>query len=125
MVDLSEEAVEENDALLASLMLCATHADAFNAPLTWTLIDNRTTIRKQGKSALPVLSLAHDADRRESLEQEGEGTGQGRAEQGDIDLRNAEQGSEDEAGEEASAEEAEFDMEDTPLLQRAFRSISS
>lgn len=115
MVDLTEEAVGENDALLASLMLCATHADAFNAPLTWTLIDNRTSIRKQGRSTLPVLSLAHDADRRESPEQAGEGTGQERAEQG----------SEDEAGEEASAEEAEFDMEDTPLLQRAFRSISS
>lgn len=84
MEDLAESAAREEGILMASLMLCPEHADAFKPPITWTFTDNRSqtgdeadnlaandqTIRRAG------LSLAHS------------------------------------------------DMEDTPLLQRAFRSIS-
>ena len=80
MENLDETAPAEEGSLIASLMLCSEHADAFKAPLTWTLADNRAqpsdeaddqTIRR------PNLSLARTED-----------------------------------------------MEDTPLLQRAFRSVS-
>lgn len=106
MVDLKGETTEETDALLASLMLCETHADAFNAPLTWTFIDNRSRNREESsiESSIPVLSLAHSADSREGLEQESPSQ-------------------EDEKKSANTLVRAE-DMEDTPLLQRAFRSIS-
>lgn len=106
MVDLTEEAREEADGLLASLMLCETHANAFGAPLTWTFVDNRSFNRKQGTALASVLDLAHNDDRQESLEQ------------GNPESGRSEPGSRQEPGE-------KFDMEDTPLLQRAFRSISS
>lgn len=133
MVDLKGEATEETDALLASLMLCEAHADAFNAPLTWTFIDNRS--RNRGESSIPVLSLAHSADRREITALDS--TEQGSTEHGSSAQGNEEEIEEVGPGERAAADAAEEapqpaipivraeDMEDTPLLQRAFRSISS
>lgn len=121
-MDLTEEAKIESDALLASLTLCEAHADAFKAPLAWSFEDNRSDNRlsagrlsadrssadNQPQQETPTprttLSLAHSADLQEADLQEE--TDLEEASQSAIPLVRAE------------------DMEDTPLLQRAFRSIS-
>lgn len=116
-MDLTEEAKIESDALLASLTLCEAHADAFKAPLAWSFEDNRSdnrlsadrsSVDNQPQQETPTprttLSLAHSADLQEADLQEE--TDLEEASQSAIPLVRAE------------------DMEDTPLLQRAFRSIS-
>ena len=120
-MDLTEEAKIESDALLASLTLCEAHADAFKAPLAWSFEDNRSdnrsdnrlsadrsSVDNQPQQETPTprttLSLAHSADPQEADLQEE--TDLEEASQSAIPLVRAE------------------DMEDTPLLQRAFRSIS-
>lgn len=121
-MDLTEEAKIESDALLASLTLCEAHADAFKAPLAWSFEDNRSdnrlsadrsSVDNQPQQETPTprttLSLAHSADLQEADLQEAdlqEETDLEEASQSAIPLVRAE------------------DMEDTPLLQRAFRSIS-
>ena len=117
MEDLTEEAVKESGVLVASLMLCSEHADAFTAPLTWTFADNRSqtssqsddrTIRRAG------LSLAHSEtmiDSEAAAEEDKDETEGGEAEDSDT-------------GQSAIPLVRAADMEDTPLLQRAFRSIS-
>lgn len=108
MEDLAERAAREDSILVASLMLCSEHADAFKPPITWTFTDNRAqasnqaddqaddqTIRRAG------LSLAHSETMKDGRDEAESNAGQSA-----IPLVRAE------------------DMEDTPLLQRAFRSIS-
>ena len=125
MEDLTEEAARESDVLVASLMLCSKHADAFTAPLTWTFADNRSqndnqtgnppddqTIRRAG------LSLAHSET---MIDSETEATAEDEAEGGEAEGGEAE-GSD--TGQSAIPLVRAEDMEDTPLLQRAFRSIS-
>ena len=80
MENLDETAPPQEGGLIASLMLCSEHAEAFKAPLTWTLTDNRAQPSEEADDQTvrrPNLSLARTED-----------------------------------------------MEDTPLLQRAFRSVS-
>ena len=115
MEDLTEEAVKESGVLVASLMLCSEHADAFTAPLTWTFADNRSqtssqsddrTIRRAG------LSLAHSETMIDSAAEDDKDEAEG-GEAEDFDT-----------GQSAIPLVRAEDMEDTPLLQRAFRSIS-
>lgn len=120
MEDLTENAAGEEGVLVASLMLCSEHADAFKAPLTWTFTDNRArqadelTIRRAG------LSLAHSET---MVDSKTEAAAETDAADTVIEY------SEDEAADSDLAQSAiplvrAEDMKDTPLLQRAFRSIS-
>lgn len=84
MEDLAESAAREEGILMASLMLCPEHADAFKPPITWTFTDNRA-------------QTGDEADDQAA---------------NDLAIRRA------------GLSLAHSDMEDTPLLQRAFRSIS-
>lgn len=84
MEDLAESAAREEGILMASLMLCPEHADAFKPPITWTFTDNRS-------------QTGDEADNQAT---------------DDLAIRRA------------GLSLAHSDMEDTPLLQRAFRSIS-
>lgn len=131
MEDLTEEAARESDVLVASLMLCSEHADAFTAPLTWTFADNRSqndnqtgnppddqTIRRAG------LSLAHSET---MIDPETEATAED--DKGSKDEAEGGEAEGGEAGDSSTGQSAiplvrAEDMEDTPLLQRAFRSIS-
>ncbi len=128
-MDLTEETKIESDALLASLTLCEAHADAFKAPLAWVFEDNRSfednrlsadrsSADNQPQQETPTprttLSLAHSADLQEADLQE-------------ADLQEADIQEEtdlEEASQSAIPLVRVEDMEDTPLLQRAFRSIS-
>ena len=126
MEDLTEEAARESDVLVASLMLCSKHADAFTAPLTWTFADNRSqndnqtgnppddqTIRRAG------LSLAHSET---MIDPETEATAE--ADKGSKDEAEGGEAEDSSTGQSAIPLVRAEDMEDTPLLQRAFRSIS-
>ena len=130
MEDLTGSAAREESILVASLMLCPEHADAFKAPLTWTFTDNRAqmgnqaprqTIRRAG------LSLAHSEtmigpDIEAAIEDEIN------AADAAVEYRKEEaeggEAEDSDTGQSAIPLVRAEDMEDTPLLQRAFRSIS-
>lgn len=123
MEDLTANATREEGVLVASLMLCSEHADAFKAPITWTFTDNRSgnqtdhqTIRRAG------LSLAHSET---MIDSKTEAAAEDEIDDADTVIEY----SEDEAADSSIAQSAiplvrAEDMKDTPLLQRAFRSIS-
>lgn len=89
MEDLAESAAREEGILMASLMLCPEHADAFKPPITWTFTDNRSQTGDEADNQATDDLAANDQTIRR-----------------------------------AGLSLAHSDMEDTPLLQRAFRSIS-
>ena len=128
MEDLDESATTEEGVLVASLMLCSKHADAFKPPITWTFTDNRAqtgdqtddrTIRRAG------LSLAHsetmiDSTTEAQLEDETHIA----AVQDSEDPKDSRDEADSSTGQSAIPLVRTEDMEDTPLLQRAFRSVS-
>lgn len=129
--DLTESATREEGVLVASLMLCSKHADAFKPPITWTFADNRAqtgdqtddrTIRRAG------LSLAHSETMIDSsTEAQPEDEMHIAAVQDTEDpkdSRDQEEAADSSTGQSAIPLVRAEDMEDTPLLQRAFRSIS-
>ena len=129
MEDLTESATREEGVLIASLMLCSQHADAFTPPITWTFTDNRSkagkqtddrTIRRAG------LSLAHsETVINSTIEAQPEDETRIAAVRASEDLKDSrDEAAESDTGQSAIPLVRTEDMEDTPLLQRAFRSIS-
>lgn len=127
--DLTESAAREEGVLVASLMLCSKHADAFKPPISWSFTDNRAqtgdqandrTIRRAG------LSLAHsetmiDSDAQAQPEDE---THIAAAQDSEDPKDSRDEAADSDTGQSAIPLVRAEDMKDTPLLQRAFRSIS-